>query len=650
MINKKIIVLTLLVVGLLAVSSISATEINDIDSINETNGNLFELSVKSNDRSDCLAIYENVTDNNVVDDKLSETISINNGDYNVTPLSINYQENSNNLTYSEPISQNTRLYIEPITTYIGEKINFNVFVCQPKGFDSTYCYASLNDGYVTITINNVDYTSEVYKGKANFDIAPSLMAGSNTCTAKFSGGEYYTRTPVVYGGYLRKDYICLSSTSTFTINTIIKPEIQLSDNLIYGSENKFKVKVIDIYSGSLLKNMLVQIQVKNNENVWKYSGYTNSKGIREFSLNLNNGEYDVNVKVNDVSVTKTIKISKGSAKISTSNINADNKHYTTLKAKITDKNGKSINGGKVEFVIDGDSYKVNVNKGIATKKVMLTDVGIYDCEVIFLNDNFISNPSTSKVIVKKYNVKVSAKKSTAICGDCNVLKAIVKDCNGKSVNEGSVKFKINGNEYKVNVINGIAKKKIKLPKIKTYIYTAKFSSKYFTSKSIKSKAIVLKVPIIKIGKYSIQLSVKDYKKIKRAENKGHFIKNYYTGKKISYKIYKTKTVTLTKKKLLAHSWYSNGNIHSVSYNSANYAPAGYTYVGAKVIQHGSDIKEYQVYKKITKKKVFVGSKKAKVYISIESTKWSGATASLYHLRLVEDGSYYYFLGNAKSIF
>ena len=154
----------------------------------------------------------------------------------------------------------------------------------------------------------------------------------------------------------------------------------------------------------------------------------------------------------------------------------------TIKVTVTDKTtGKGIATTlKVQYVQNGKiakeaSYKTDSN-GVAQITTALP-VGKYVFKISHddTKDN-VTAATVSKVLsIVKTTTKVTAKKATGYKGNKITLKAVLsKTKDGKKVNEGKVKFKINGKTYTVKVKNGVATKKIKLTKVKTYKYTAQF--------------------------------------------------------------------------------------------------------------------------------------------------------------------------------
>ena len=153
-----------------------------------------------------------------------------------------------------------------------------------------------------------------------------------------------------------------------------------------------------------------------------------------------------------------------------------------MKVTITDKTtGKGIATTlKVQYVQNGKiaketSYKTDSN-GVAQITTALP-VGKYVVKITHddTKDNVTATAISKVLSIVKTTTKVTAKKATAYKGYKLTLKAVLsKTKDGKKVNEGKVKFKINGKTYTVKVKNGVATKKIKLSKVKTYKYTAQF--------------------------------------------------------------------------------------------------------------------------------------------------------------------------------
>ena len=100
--------------------------------------------------------------------------------------------------------------------------------------------------------------------------------------------------------------------------------------------------------------------------------------------------------------------------------------------------------------------------------------------------------------ITKPAIKIKAFKVTEYKCFKIKLKAKVTS-GGKNVNQGKVTFKINGKTYTAAVKNGIATKKVKLGKVKTYKYIAKFKgANYKDSKMVKAKAVMKKCVKTKI--------------------------------------------------------------------------------------------------------------------------------------------------------
>lgn len=167
-------------------------------------------------------------------------------------------------------------------------------------------------------------------------------------------------------------------------------------------------------------------------------------------------------------------------------------------------------------------------------------VGTYTVTAV-CDDYYNIKPATFTFKITKGSVKLTPKVYHSASGDYATLKCTVKDSYGEYVYEGTVTFKINGHSYKVKVKNGVATKKVKLSKAKTYKYTATFNGNNYYSKSASSKVYVYKITkkarTFKIGKYKVVVPLAKYKKLINAKNTNKLVGyRLYTGKKITQKV------------------------------------------------------------------------------------------------------------------
>ena len=203
----------------------------------------------------------------------------------------------------------------------------------------------------------------------------------------------------------------------------------------------------------------------------------------------------------------------GTAAITVNNYASSYMSGAKMTGRITDQvTGKAI-------------YTVNVKAVFSNGKTSVTKIYTPDANGYFSfeppvgigtwtvtvtpNANHITGSAVATATITKSGVSIKASKVVEYKGFKTKLKATVK-VGGKNVNEGKVAFKINGKTYKVNVKNGVATKKIKLKKVKTYKYSAKYlgTANLKASKKVKAKAtlknrqkvkIKFKKPVVYMG-------------------------------------------------------------------------------------------------------------------------------------------------------
>lgn len=191
-------------------------------------------------------------------------------------------------------------------------------------------------------------------------------------------------------------------------------------------------------------------------------------------------------------------------------------------------------------------------------------IGNRKATIILSDSYYVADPVTINVKISKSPVKITTKTYYSNTKQYSILKAIVKDTDGEPIEEGKVKFDINGKSYYANVKNGVATKKIKLTKAKTYTYSATYleNDHYKGSKVSYSKIYVYSssknARTFRLNGYKFTLNQYQYNKLINAKN---------TGKTVSYTIKTNKkvkqTITYTHKnyrtiKAFAYAYISYG--------------------------------------------------------------------------------------------
>lgn len=227
------------------------------------------------------------------------------------------------------------------------------------------------------------------------------------------------------------------------------------------------------------------------------------------------------------------------AVITSSNLKTDYHSGKSVKAIITDKaTGKGISTVlKVQFVKDGkvvkESRYFTDSKGV-TYITPALPAGVYSVIISADDENITAKNITKTATIVKTTTKVTAKKVTAYKGYKITLKAVLsKTKTNEKINQGKVKFKINGKTYTVKVKKGVATKTIKLNKVGTYKYTAQFigngnikKSKVASGKAIIKNRYATKITVNSIRgnsgdkvKYQIQVTTTSGKKVSSGQVK-----------------------------------------------------------------------------------------------------------------------------------
>ena len=266
--------------------------------------------------------------------------------------------------------------------------------------------------------------------------------------------------------------------------------------------NSKKTTFKTISNGSKDKAMVKKIQkaLKKNGYYIRYKGHylkvdgwygpCTFRSVKQFQKAKG---LKVTGKVDENTAEKLKIIDKSNAVIKFKNYKTFKGEYNSGKsfeAKIVNKSS----GKGIETILRVDYYKNG--KKVGYEEYYCTDkdginyitpdelkVGTYTAKVSCNEGKVKAITKERTITIAKTSISLKAANVKASGNEYVQLKASLKFQNNRKVNEGKVKFTIDGKSYVVKVKNGIAVKKIKSSQIKSNKYKVEFLG----TKNIKAK-------------------------------------------------------------------------------------------------------------------------------------------------------------------
>ena len=132
------------------------------------------------------------------------------------------------------------------------------------------------------------------------------------------------------------------------------------------------------------------------------------------------------------------------------------------------KNGKIVKNAKYyNYYYVGEEFGADITPDHLK-------VGSYKIKISSADRKVKAEPVTKNIKIAKTSIKLQAKKAS-ISSDQNIqLKAVLKFKNNEKVNEGKVKFTLDGKSYVAKVKNGVSTKNINVKNLKSKEYQVKF--------------------------------------------------------------------------------------------------------------------------------------------------------------------------------
>ena len=410
--------------------------------------------------------------------------------------------------------------------YPGTHIVKNIF--------KTYGFLMVHAINITFTNNKVDVTSSL---DSDYNL-------NESCNA--IGGVF-----VQYGGF----------NNTISNNTI---SLDSNDPIAYGigivgatansteegsrnntfSENNVYIKSLYHAVGISLGYKAIESKFVNNNFTIiavQVHNIINNTGVEEDNNILENNRFDIINRHYTV-----LTLSDASYKFN--NLNK------IVSITLKDKNGSAIANKKIIVTINGvNYYSTTNNKGVATVKVSLSNVGAYSITAKFATeDAFIGSIGKGKITITKDSTSLSASgKTYAVTAPSKTVSVTLKDGSGKAIANKKITATVNGKTYAATTNSkGVVTIKLKLNAVKTYNLLLKFAGdSYYTGSSKTVK--------VKVTKTRTKLTVpkKTYKKSKKVKKLIATLKDQFgkavKSKKLTFIVNKKKYVAKTNKKGVA---------------------------------------------------------------------------------------------------
>ena len=542
---KKIMVLVILLVSLLAISVVSAAEnaTSDVISVEETTDDIINTDVASEDVSD--------DTNDIIEDNSKWE----NMESHVSVMDLSYIDSNGNVVKSSS-------YVT-ITQY-GDNNQF-IDVKMKTAFTGSILIEY--DTYNHLTNKALDYSDTVMgiSSEEYFYKNEGIQTFSYDLSSWAPGLVYMTvkkdSNPFAYANF----YI----TKGITASNVVKS---------YGGDEKFIVYIFDDKNNPVNGETVVAFI-----NGLRYTAKTNGSGIASFNLNLKPGEYDVVTVQDKNTVFSKVKIIS-STKLSVNDIS---KIYGTTRdwiITLKDSEDNPINDKLVTINLNGNTYSEKTDKYGQITFSIPTDLvpNTYTTTFSFAGDNiYLKNSTKAKLRISKSSSKLTVNNINNVYKNAKSWVITLKDGDGNPLTNKMISIVLNGVTYNKNT-NGTGQATLAIPtKLVPNTYTATFSfagDTEYNKASTKAKLTISKAtPKItaNIKTFKITDKTKKYA-ITLKDNNGKVIKNVKVNLKVNGKTYTAKTnskgqatfkiTKLTKKGTYTATikWAGNKNFKSTS--------------------------------------------------------------------------------------
>ena len=499
---NKILIISMVIISLFAISAVSAAEdiaisqADELQAIEDVNQDAEEVLLQDVDDEN---VASNVEDEDVVsdvdeDDVLSDGASPVGDKENITQeitVKVDGKElNTFNYTYVNG-SFDFKDLLEKMNMSGQADFNMSKFGNFSQMFNmfNDVNFAQLNKTFnfkISGDVGDIKYGLKVISDDVNFifDYNMTCPDGTNTtpvADAKkieiFAGNALLANLTIVNGNtdFDFSQMMKMFDMSGFDMSSFgnFKDMMGMFENINYtGNNSMSNNKTFDFKINGLVRNIAYSLSVLSN---------------------LTDFVFDYHVTAPTVSSTLTAN------DLTTSTVNTalDGETGGYLTVTLKDSFGKGIPNKTLSIVIDGKVTNIKTdNNGVAKYQVNFANAGTYYATIFFLGDDTAkSSTVTVKVTVvkQKTTVKTNKNKYTFKRKAKKKVKVTLKNANGKAIKGKQITLKIKNKTFKAKTnAKGTATITVKFTKKGKYTVTTKFAGDNTYNSASKKVKVTIK--------------------------------------------------------------------------------------------------------------------------------------------------------------
>ena len=327
----------------------------------------------------------------------------------------------------------------------------------------------VNNGCVVFNITGSLYSVNITNGIARLSNV-ALASGINRFQAQFTNIGYHPSDASVL--------ISCPKISTIMNLTIISLENPVVIRAVINDTSGKPVESGEVIFNVEGENYTVSVSngIADLAHLFKNIGLNNISAIYYDSYCYNQSASNFSTHVLDLNTTVSLTFS-------------GNTNPVNIIANVVDADGNPIKYGNVTFIVEGIGIDVDVDNGIANLTHIFSHTGLNNVWAYYNGRyNYNSSKTNSSVnitLVETYlSLEIKPKSTNPV-----EIRAYVYDKDDNPVSEGNVRFKLEGKDYYVAVVDGLAVYKYIFKNTGFSNITAEYLENYIYSSSNNSGSV-----------------------------------------------------------------------------------------------------------------------------------------------------------------